>query len=67
MERNHQPLPRLPDVTAHIDGYCLRWDGEVVAIYPTLAGAALGREDARDALAMLAATLATAPGRKAAR
>lgn len=52
------PLPALPDITPHIDGFALRFGGEVVAIYPTPSGASFGRQLAKEANAMLAACLA---------
>lgn len=51
-------LPLLPDLTGHLDGHALRWGGEVVQAYPTMAAACVGRQTAQEALAMLAATLA---------
>lgn len=54
------PLPALPDINGHLHGFALTWGGEEVAAFPTWDGATAGRRAAKDALAMLAACLASA-------
>lgn len=53
-------IPVQLDVRTHPDGIAIRdrADGTVIEIFPTLEGAIHGRRAAREALAMLAATLA---------
>lgn len=46
------------DITSHMDGFALWFDGALVDVFPTLDGAANGRRMAREANAILAACLA---------
>ena len=55
------PLPLMPDLTGHADGFALRWGGEVVEVFPSLLGAIAGRLAAGVALKDLTACLAAAP------
>jgi hypothetical protein len=41
------------EITGHLDGFAVRYDGAEVAVYPTLMGAETGRTVAREALAQL--------------
>ena len=43
-------------ITGHLDGFAIRFGGEVVEIYPTLKGAEDGRRAARAALEQLMLT-----------
>lgn len=50
--------PTAPDLHGHLDGYVITFDGQDVAVFPSFLAAATGLRTARQALAMLAATLA---------
>lgn len=51
------PAPTI-DVTSHMDGACIRFDGRVVDVFDTIAAAWRWRPVALEALAMLADCLA---------
>lgn len=53
------------ELTGHRDGFALRFGDEEVAVYPDFDGVSAGFRVAREAMAMLAACLAMAPGRDA--
>lgn len=48
-------------LTAHIDGFAIWFDGELVDVFPTYDGAVNGLRLAREAQGMLAACLAHQP------
>lgn len=50
--------------SGHRDGFCLRFGDEVVATSPDYEGVQEGYRAGKEALAMLASCLATAPGRE---
>lgn len=50
--------------SGHPDGFCLRFGDEVVVTSPDFEGVQASFKAGKEALAMLAACLATAPGRE---
>lgn len=50
-------------LTGHRDGFALWLGNEELATYPDFEGAQVGYRSGKDALAMLAACVAMAPGR----
>jgi hypothetical protein len=56
-----------PVVCGHLDGFCIRFDGLEVAIFPTLTGAARGLIAANEALDLLEATLSNTQSQEAGR
>lgn len=59
------PFPESLDLTPGVDGYRLWFRGEVIGKFSTLSNAARGLTWAREALALLDATLNTIPGKAA--
>lgn len=59
------PFPEDLDLIPGLDGYRLTYRGQVIGEFSTLSNAARGLTAAREALAMLGATLHPIPGKAA--
>ena len=59
------PFPETLDLTPGLNGYRVWFDGEVIAEFSTFSNAARALTWAREALAMLGATLNTMTGKAA--
>lgn len=59
------PFPETLDLTPGLKGYRLWFDGQVIGEFATLSNAARALTSAREALAMLGATLNTMTGKAA--
>jgi hypothetical protein len=62
---NSLPFPEDLDLIPGLDGYRLTYRGQVIGEFSTLSNAARGLTAARQALAMLGATLNTMTGKAA--